>query len=155
MANISTVIGAVTLTENQRMQWSVLNSNGQTGIWIRFTYIDGVVTGISATNPQQSDIDSLVTQINSLPDTPVGVFDPIQFQQDLLTAYVDNQFSNIGLDSKFAALNTCAINGDFEGMAQYLNFLLSKSVITQSDFNIVNNILKSYNCGIDLTTYQS
>lgn len=141
---IVTNIGNVALTNNQILNWTPL------GIWKRFSYINGEVLGVSDTEPQQGDIDTLKTQLASLPDVPPPPpFDLIAFQGYLSDAAVKNQFSMDDPIPEFAPINTYATNLDWAGLKNYLLWRMSKGKIVQSDFDVVNNILKE-NWKIDL-----
>jgi len=59
---ITTNIGKIALTEKQVRNWI------PSGVWKRFSYIEGEVIGVSEKAPQQSDIDSLIANLSALPD---------------------------------------------------------------------------------------
>jgi hypothetical protein len=135
---ISTNIGAVTLTENQLLNYS------PEGVWERFSYVGGEVIGVSETAPEQSDIDALKAQLALLPDTiPQRVyrnnFNLVSFQTDL--ANLLPTLSDINLRWEFAALNTYATNKDFEGMAGYMDMLVNGGVAVQADDDAVIALL--------------
>lgn len=60
---ITTEIGAISLTENQILNWV------QSGIWKRFSYINGQVFAVSESQPSKTEIDSFAAQLSVLPDT--------------------------------------------------------------------------------------
>lgn len=68
-AEVVTDCGQVTLTNNQILNYS------PSGIWKRFSYVNGEVLGVSDAQPSQGDIDGLVSQLEALPDvTPESVY---------------------------------------------------------------------------------
>ena len=65
----------------------------------------------------------------------VDLFNINTFQTDLFSLLPS--LSNPNLRLEFAALNTFARNKDFAGMQQYLGFLLSNEIATQTDVDAV------------------
>jgi hypothetical protein len=134
-----TDIGAIALTDNQRSNWKGLI----TGIWTWLGYQEGHVTAQSENMPQPSDITALQTALAALPDTPQPKpFSVIQFQTDLATAAISGQFTGMADPViEFAPLNTYAVNNDFIGMSQYLQWRLALGKVIQADIDVLKALL--------------
>jgi hypothetical protein len=97
------------------------------------------------------DIGSIRTSIEALPDEYsqahfIDAFDIVLFQTDL--ANLLPSLSNSNLRWEFAALNTYATNKDFEGMAGYMDMLVSAEAALQTDDDAVIALLTKQ--GIEL-----
>lgn len=142
-------IGAIALTENQRLNWV------KTGIWDRISYINGEVIGVSETQPQQSDIDLLISVVGALPDTvPQSVaengFSSAKFKSALWLRFAQGQFS-FSMRNEQANLSDLSNARNFAGMKSYLAMLQAQGVATSQDVaNVKAAVLEQ---GVNLENY--
>ena len=96
--------------------------------------------------PTEKQIEQLTNEYYVSQEYWVPRFDVKQFQSDLLLLLPI--ISNPELRLEFGALNSFALNRDFSGMKQYLQFLVDNGIAIQGDYDAVSEKLKEQ--GIDL-----
>ena len=136
---MDTNLGSISITEKQLSNIGSLKDSNIKG----FSYWrdSGEVVVVSDT---QVDETSLKAAISGLPDEYSqehcrNVFDIVMFQTDLATLLPS--LSDPNLRWEFAALNTYATNKDFEGMAGYMDMLVSAGAAQQADDDSVIALL--------------
>lgn len=77
----------------------------------------------------------------------INSFDVVKFQSGLLSLV--SGLSNINLRFEFAAINAFATNKDFQGIRDYLLFLIQNNIATEGDYNLVNEVLKTQSIDLD------
>jgi len=155
---VTTNVGQVQITENQMLNYA------PSGVWKRFSYVDGVVYGVSEGQPSQNDIDALISQLSTLPDTvPQSVilsrFDSeraIGREAQVFSAIDMVRFAPIGYNIneliRFKNFWGGVTEGNvpYVGLKQFCQAAIASGtgMFTQNDYDRLNGILKEQ--GIDL-----
>jgi hypothetical protein len=136
---MDTNLGFIELTDKQITNFDSLKTENIKG----FSYWSDSKE-VVVVSDTEVDVNALKVSVAALPDTYSqeyyrGQFDLVMFQTDL--ASLLPTLSDINLRWEFAALNTYATNKDFEGMAGYMDMLVSGEVALQSDDDAVIALL--------------
>lgn len=136
---MDTNLGVISLTDKQVSNLGSLKDSNIKGF--SYWHDSGEVVVVSDT---AVDATSLKAAISALPDEYsqeycISRFDIVEFQTDL--ANLLPSLSSPNLRWEFAALNTYATNKDFEGMAGYMDMLVSVGAAQQSDDDAVIALL--------------
>lgn len=139
---MDTNLGSINLTKKQLTQLDTLKDD----VFKGFSFWDEAkeVVAVSTRELTPQEIIDISNSISSLPDEYSqdylrSVFDLVLFQTDL--ADLLPSLSDPNLRWEFAALNTYATNKDFEGMAGYMDMLVSVGAAQQSDDDAVIALL--------------
>ena len=117
-------------------------------IGITYSDKDGNVTppdGATAVEITEDEKAAAIAQQKADMPTP---FDVVVFQTSLAQLLLTGAFSNANLRFEFAAIIAYVTNGNFAGLYQYAQWLISQGIATADDLTAINNICKLQ--GIDL-----
>lgn len=138
---MDTNLGIINITDKQATQLPTLKSEVIKGFSF---WQDKKIVLVSTRELTSQEIIDLKASILSLPDEYsqdyyISRFNLVMFQTDL--ADLLPSLSSPDLRWEFAALNTYATNKDFEGLAGYINMLVSAGAATQTDADAVIALL--------------
>lgn len=147
---ISTNIGAISLTNNQILNWS------PSGIWVRFSYIGGEVIALSETQPSQNQINALIAELGALPDTvPQRILiEQFNFKTLWGTIWASalSQTGLVNLPGYQTTIQDMWYYPNRSAIYPYMQALIQAGKGTQGDLVIIIQAFADQ--GIDITTIQ-
>jgi len=117
-------------------------------VGVTYSDKDGNVTppeGATAVEITEDEKTAAIAQQKA--DMPIP-FDVVAFQTSLAQLLLTGALSNVNLRFEFAAIIAYVSNGNFAGLYQYAEWLISQGIATADDLTAINNACKAQ--GVDL-----